>query len=428
MSATVADVAIFLYVTISVIFDDGSPPVQVARVLLILGAATDLTTKRFTRNRIQLWQCSFVAFAALSTIWAWNTENAWAITTTLCVNGICVVVIAYLIRGDPRRVKILLLGLVIAPPLLMLRVAASYGILAFFGTRATDTTSANIVGMTAAFGFCLAYLGFSERVFAARWVCGLFIALNLAVTVLSASRKALLIVGVAILAYAILNRRSRAGARFFKILLVCAVILIAYWLIMSVGILYELVGNRIQTMFDGFFGSGVVDASTSTRIDLVDSGMEWFREKPWAGHGGDNFRYLMEIYNPRDNAYYAHNNFVELLVDFGVIGLALFYWMYAYIIAAGVKRRRSLQPLEAMILSLMIALVINEYGFVSYYDRVFMLFVTVAWAVLCTGTFRSPGIVDPGSAQRSNKSVGLSERALRWNSVQIPQALPPKIR
>lgn len=94
-----------------------------------------------------------------------------------------------------------------------------------------------------------------------------------------------------------------------------------------------MIGFRLEGMFNGFFGNEEeMDGSTYTRIQLVDFGKEIFAQRPWLGYGVCNFRAVYLSYFPGRHALYAHNNYIELLVDLGIVGLVLYYIFYIYLI------------------------------------------------------------------------------------------------
>lgn len=391
MSTKIGDFCIIIYVVLAVAFDDGSLPVQLARIFLAFGAITDLATKSFRFNAVQVWQALFILHIWLSTMWAMDIDNAKGVALTTLINGACLVALVFLVQDDSKRINLFLVCMMVSPLLLMLRVGISNGFFVFFDTRVVGETSANTIGMTAALAFCLSFVSFTQRALTPRWISSTFLALNLAITILSASRKALVILVLVVVIYSILLPGAHAASRIFRAVLVSVSALIGYGLIMYVDPLYRLVGHRIETMINGLIGTGEVDDSTQTRMGLIEYGVGWFREKPWLGYGGDNFRALMEVYYPGRPTEYSHNNFIELLVNFGVIGLVLFYWIYYTIIRTGFKKHQALQPIQTMILSLVISLLVIEYGFVDYYSRVFMAFVAVAWVAICTDTLNRTG-------------------------------------
>ena len=86
---------------------------------------------------------------------------------------------------------------------------------------------------------------------------------------------------------------------------------------------YNLIGKRLQDMFDTFMGSGS-DGSMHARDELRNLGWELFKQHPIVGYGFSNF-----VTYTREVGYfmhtYSHDNFVELLSTLGLIGTSLFY-------------------------------------------------------------------------------------------------------
>ena len=100
--------------------------------------------------------------------------------------------------------------------------------------------------------------------------------------------------------------------------------------------------------------------------DLVDeNGKRWFSESPILGYGMNNYK-VMNL--PATGRYtYAHNNFIEIAVDLGVIGFALYYFVYAYLAVRLLKRIKE-DRLYVFLLSALIASLLSHYGDVAYYD------------------------------------------------------------
>ncbi len=74
--------------------------------------------------------------------------------------------------------------------------------------------------------------------------------------------------------------------------------------------------KRVSLIFEGG------GSSIGGRKELIEKGYTLFWSHPFTGHGLDTFRHLSGL------GVYAHNNFVELAVNGGVIGLILFYAMH----------------------------------------------------------------------------------------------------
>ena len=106
---------------------------------------------------------------------------------------------------------------------------------------------------------------------------------------------------------------------------------VVFFLIMNVPFLYNEVGFR----FEGIVTNGEVEGSFRGRERMIALGWSLFRDNPLLGYGVNNFRAL----SPWNT--YAHNNYVELLVDVGVIGTALFYFWAVVLLRRAIRTKYS---------------------------------------------------------------------------------------
>jgi len=130
------------------------------------------------------------------------------------------------------------------------------------------------------------------------------------------------------------------------------------------------------------------DPSSESRAQLISWGMKWFRERPWLGQGIDNYRViLVKNYPLWSIEYYAHNNYVELLVDTGIIGVALYYWNYAVILINSWKNRKAITNKELLVLGMFIAIMVSEIAVVSYFDKQIQVLLLIIWTMLSISMF-----------------------------------------
>ena len=123
-----------------------------------------------------------------------------------------------------------------------------------------------------------------------------------------------------------------------------------------------------------------VDGSTESRALLISRGLSWFREQPWLGYGIDNFRVVLARNHPTwPINFYAHNNFVELLVDVGFVGFSIYYGQYIYLLRLCTNNNVKRTNADLMICSMIIALAIVDYALVSYYDKYIQLLLLTLW-------------------------------------------------
>lgn len=102
---------------------------------------------------------------------------------------------------------------------------------------------------------------------------------------------------------------------------------------------------------------------TDTRSHLIQRGLELWWERPITGHGIDQFRHVSEY------TYYSHNNYTEILSNFGVIGFALFYSLYALLLIRAVPAALRGSDTAWTILAIVVLLLLMDVARVSYTSR-----------------------------------------------------------
>lgn len=102
------------------------------------------------------------------------------------------------------------------------------------------------------------------------------------------------------------------------------------------------------------------DSSFRTRTEMIQQGLQLWKQSPLFGNGLDAFQGLS------GQGTYAHNNYVELLCDIGLIGTLLFYALYAQVLVRAARAPRLL-GLYCGVFVLM--LLLADFGYVSYKSK-----------------------------------------------------------
>lgn len=291
---------------------------------------------------------------------------------TFIVNAI---ILSYLIR-KPVFFKTILLTISICAVLGGVRVFLTFGFDYYFNSRDGEV-NANSIGANCAIGvLCALYLFVkNKRATRERFLILFLIFLNLVLSVLTASRKVYVFMGVPVVIYIIFS--SKNVLKVVKnIAIAVLIVLLGYLLLMKVDFLYNLVGYRIESMISGFMGE-TTDASTSTRLGLIDLGIAWFTENPIWGYGLSGFKVL------NNYGYYAHNNFIEMLVDGGIIGFILYYSLYLLVIVEGLKAFRKRDKTGIYFWGILIGLLICEYGMITYYITTIQMLIMLCYFMVC---------------------------------------------
>jgi putative inorganic carbon (HCO3(-)) transporter len=121
----------------------------------------------------------------------------------------------------------------------------------------------------------------------------------------------------------------------------------AAFLVMSVAALDPL-RDRVMSIF-----AGRSDSSNNFRINVWMSVIEMIKDRPilGIGPGNDAFNKIYPLYQqPRYTALSAYSVFLEIAVEAGVIGLAVFLWLLTVTLGQGwrqLQRLREVQSVQA---------------------------------------------------------------------------------
>ncbi len=119
-------------------------------------------------------------------------------------------------------------------------------------------------------------------------------------------------------------------------------------------------------------GEAVQDTSLLVRDRMLRDGVALWLQRPFTGWGVDSYRSVSGW------GTYAHNNYVELLVNGGVIGLLLYLMVpisaVAYLVRGWYNARDALAKADAFWgVTLLLALAAWDLTIVSYYSKLFWL-------------------------------------------------------
>ncbi|MDA2166901.1 O-antigen ligase family protein [Bacillus cereus] len=203
----------------------------------------------------------------------------------------------------------------------------------------------------------------------------IFALVMLTAVLLTGSRKGLLICFIPMFINIFLmgmKSNLKKNIQYFFVSLILATLLsiLFYNILFKIDILYENIGWRFESMYQEIFlHESSNEGSYHTRKNMIQYGMDYFKERPLLGHGIENFRYLYAQEVGKET--YSHNNYIELLVNNGIVGLLLYYSFYISVILKANDRRRKSESLEEkryylFCISLLICMFIIDWGLVSY--------------------------------------------------------------
>jgi O-antigen ligase len=168
----------------------------------------------------------------------------------------------------------------------------------------------NDLAVTLVLGLPIAwYLAFTSRT--ARWINRFYIPCVFAAALLTASRAGLvaLAVSMAFPLLAIPKISWRARMSLVSLAMLCTGGVTYFWSDFSAG--------RLSTISDQ-----LTIGDMNGRVDVWEQGLEIFKENPILGVGGGVFE--AELARRRGSAVAAHNTYLGILVEHGLVGLFCF--------------------------------------------------------------------------------------------------------
>jgi len=347
-----------------------------------------LITQRelFINSGYVMWTIVFLVYCTVSCFWAVSTSLAINALKNMMVKALLLIILSSILRTKAdieRLLKIIVLICSInAIYLLVENVDMLFG--GDIGNRlgTEGDWNANTIGMMMAFAsIVLVYLMERQKSKIYKFLCVMLILFLVFVSFVTGSRKAFLMVIAGLSAFLILSANKKI--KWLVFLIICGVSVGVYSLVMSEPYLYSVLGRRLEGLMASIIGVGTVDGSTETRELYIKVGIQVFEDNFLVGCGLDCFRVLNR--NISGDAMYAHNNYVEILADLGILGALIYYWMYVIILSRLFKKLRNGGLLTKLFIVLMGLLIILDYGCVSYNSYLFQILILISfnWLNIC---------------------------------------------
>lgn len=321
------------------------------------------------------WQVAFLCFYALTMLWAVNA-SVTKINLIATIGRTILMFYIVLYMNDKDKIVRVIKLFIAASFLNGVYLLLTYGVTAISrlqgeGGAMGTGWNLNAIGlMMSLAAFLIVFLLSIKKISRLKWMYIFIFAFCILVVIVTGSRKSVLMLACYLGIYYFLTRQNKIGA--LLIIIVCCIVV--YQILISVPVMYNLVGSRVESFISGYLGSGTYSASDRTRVYMVDMGMEWIRQKPWLGYGMANFRVLYP------SGQYAHNNYIELLVGMGILGTVIYYFGYVKLLWTSI--RNADEVFSKCIITLVVTLLIAELGLVSYLTITGQLAIGIAFAML----------------------------------------------
>lgn len=344
---------------------------------IIIAFLPKISALRVKLNAYDKWLLAFVVFCFMSVFWALNARVAIGIIWRVILMSVITVSIISSVKDKLANINDVFKVFLCASFVFLFYVLIYFDWSSIGEDRLSDTKSGlngnGIAGVfvIAIYISCILMSGVKNFLVKS----GLFftICIMLFLILMTGSRSALFLL---ILPYSIYLFLKMKRKIYFVFYALCAGFILLY-VLFKIPIVYNVLGYRIEEMVSILNG---VEQGDTSRLLLVLYGVEWFQEHPVLGVGINNYRVLSTVTAPFVGMdFYAHNNFIELLVDVGIVGTILYYSIYVFLIR---KSLRIKSDATYFIAAVLVSFVIYDNFLVSYYELSSQFVLASCYAVI----------------------------------------------
>ncbi len=320
-------------------------------------------------SKFSLLYVPFLILCAASFFWTWDKARWLKVTVGLgALWVLCSLMFNYLYLE--HKTEILLKAFYLGGICIAFVTIQYYGLTEYVQGVLAGKRMGHVIVNTNDMGMCSAYAGMIALyycLYKKKWL-NIFLCIFLfAVANTSLSRKvlAMSVMGVFLLVFFSGSWKRKLLAVFISLALVAAF----YYLPV-----FEGAKSRFLQMLE------VEDGSTSIRLRLIKLGLTQFKETPYFGIGLGGGRVLNgKVLNFHS---YSHNNYIELLVDLGAVGCALYYFHYLFPSFTFIKQAFSKEKgMSCLMLSFILVSLMLHIGSVEYHERFTIVMVLLFYLV-----------------------------------------------
>lgn len=330
--------------------------------LVVYGGKLNLNISKY-----KLWEALFLTTCIISIVYSINRNDSINEIKTLIILAIVMIYIESELKDYYSIEKIMMLY-VIGIGITLFYVSLTQDMtkfqLAIIGEGDTGRWNGNDIGMNAAVvAVMILYLFPRAKNFCMK-ACYLIIsAISLYLMYWMGSRKTIVFFVLGMCGVILLKKPKKMVR---NLIIVVCIMAVSWNLVMEVPSLYKNVGWRLEALTASVTGRGKVDSSTLLREKYIKVGTKAFKKSPIIGYGVNTYREINKVETGHHT--YSHNNFIEVAVGLGIIGLLAYYWIYLYLIARFIKLfiRKKVNFLMSILFVLCALYLVTQVGLVTY--------------------------------------------------------------
>lgn len=332
----------------------------------------------YDKNFFMTSKIVFILWGIMTGFWASQKNGVFSICTTMIIRLMTSLSIIFYVSNKEKMYKFIKI-LVIAGIVLCLRIIVVVPFSAFGKFRIGNLLSHGAnnsygnTGITFILGILSVILIIDKSVIKNSKFKYFLVILFSLFSILSGSKKHIFLIVIAmILNFAFKSENFKDSIK--KIIKFTIIIIFAYLAIKNIPMLYNMIGKRMINFINFFSEAGETDASTIGRMQLINEAIIVFFKNPLLGIGIGNFMFVSSL------GAWAENNYLELLVDTGFIGLIIYYFYQTKILFSSLKRRKE-NDIYSNVFILLICFIIIDLTMVSYFNSTLQLYQAFIFAM-----------------------------------------------
>lgn len=380
-------IAIVFYILMTLVANDLLIPSSICKVSIILLILTTILYVIF-KNKCIInvkkynffwWYLTFIAVSIIAMVYSpdgsfLNNSSYLLYTTTLILFCFCTLIDSF------EKIIIVLRSYEWGSALLFFILYYTNNLFTDerIGGSFTGNSNTFALFMMVAFFFTSWLFLYYEKNKYKRIITGMIMIMDLITVLLSGARKSVIACMIYIVILFLYKQDKKGRRHFIRNIILIALVLFYVWkLMLNNPYLYNVVGNRMESLINQLLGNQVLIKGSSSylREEYRHAAILGWMKSPIWGHGYDSFHFYNAIVNGHN--VYSHNNYTELLYNLGVIGFAVYYFEYLRLILLGFKSKDT--STKAITIAGMIGILLTEYGQVDYNASIIMIFLFVLY-------------------------------------------------
>ncbi len=380
-------IAIVFYILMTLVANDLLIPSSICKVSIILLILTTILYVIF-KNKCIInvkkynffwWYLTFIAVSIIAMVYSpdgsfLNNSSYLLYTTTLILFCFCTLIDSF------EKIIIVMRSYEWGSALLFFILYYTNNLFTDerIGGSFTGNSNTFALFMMVAFFFTSWLFLYYEKNKYKRIITGMIMIMDLITVLLSGARKSVIACMIYIVILFLYKQDKKGRRHFIRNIILIALVLFYVWkLMLNNPYLYNVVGNRMESLINQLLGNQVLIKGSSSylREEYRHAAILGWMKSPIWGHGYDSFHFYNAIVNGHN--VYSHNNYTELLYNLGVIGFAVYYFEYLRLILLGFKSKDT--STKAITIAGMIGILLTEYGQVDYNASIIMIFLFVLY-------------------------------------------------